>query len=170
MIQKQEKARGNNTPGLYHAHLHFNLLANKHAGFIRGIAAEEREQQVQGWETEAFDFGSTAWSCTSDEVKDSVKIAIADANTNTTGKVFGISKELGKIFTSERIPYRDNGSATCTSAGNNFNVAIVSDIARSDKNTTGEGYWVGIPLADNISIGAIEYFDMGCPTRARAGD
>ena len=55
-------------------------------------------------------------------------------------------------------------------AGNYFDAAIVTDIACCDINAACEGYWVGIPLADDCVGSAIIDFHMGCASWASAGN
>ena len=40
-------------------------LADEYTIGVSGVATKEREQQIQGWEAEAFDFGAAAWACAS---------------------------------------------------------------------------------------------------------
>jgi hypothetical protein len=74
----------------------FFLLAHEDAAGIGGVATEKRKQQVQGWEAEAFDFWAATRASASYQIKDSIEVAIANANTNAACKVFCIGHELGK--------------------------------------------------------------------------
>ena len=72
----------------------FFLLAHEDAAGIGGVATEEGEQQVQGWEAEAFNFWAAAGACASYQIKDAIEIAIANANTNAASKYGIISHKL----------------------------------------------------------------------------
>ena len=55
-------------------------------------------------------------------------------------------------------------------AGDDFEGAIVSNIAYCDEYTAGEGYWLGIPLANDCIGSAVIDFNMGSATWACAGN
>jgi hypothetical protein len=71
-------------------------LAHEDAAWIGGFTAVEFKQQIQSWEAEGFDMGAAAWACAGKNVCNAISVAIVDANTNATGKVFCVGHELGK--------------------------------------------------------------------------
>jgi hypothetical protein len=55
-------------------------------------------------------------------------------------------------------------------AGDDFEGAIVADVAYCDEDTSGKGFGIGVPLADDCIGSAIIDFNMGCATGPCAGN
>ena len=68
------------------------------------------------------------------------------------------------------IPNCNDRCSASASAGDDFDIAIVTDIAHCDEDAAGEGYRIGIPLAKNRVGCTIENFNMSCTARACAGN
>jgi hypothetical protein len=71
-------------------------LAHEYAAGVGWVAAVEGEQQIQSWEAKDINLRATAWACAGENICDAISVAIVDANTNATGKVFCVGHELGK--------------------------------------------------------------------------
>ncbi len=147
--REKVKAHGLRSMGLLFCYLVTLPLGNEDAAWVGGFAAEEGEEQIQSWEVKDLHMRAAAWAYTGDQVCNAIAVGIVNGNANAPGEDFCVSHELSNEIACKRIPNCYNRGTTQACAGSDFENAIVAYVAYCDENAAGEGYGVGIPLAND---------------------